>query len=181
MHRCMTGWRNVVTVMKYLFCGTNINQLRSLSKTFTKKIVSNKNCFDKSVTKISSFTFLKSKSLEELASKKLEMNHNDRDRCVLQYDSNSKRDHIIKVFVFFLICKLGNRREILLIFSWYRNGKRLLSTKCSSSMLDCLHGIRFISINWVVMGHSFSSIFRDPGINILSFAQEVSNACLVIN
>ncbi|PNF44034.1 hypothetical protein B7P43_G16237 [Cryptotermes secundus] len=68
-----------------------------------------------------------------------------------------------------------NRREVLLIFSWYRNGIRLLNTKRSSNMLDCLHGIRFFSINWVVMGHSFSSTFRDPGINILGFAKELRN------
>lgn len=68
-----------------------------------------------------------------------------------------------------------NRREILLIFSWYKNGKRLLNTKSSSRMLDCLHGIRFISMNWVVMGHAFSSTMRDPGINILSFVKELRN------
>jgi hypothetical protein len=108
------------------------------------------------------------------------MNHTDGGRCVLQNDSNSVSNLIIKVFMFFPICNLGNRREILSIFSWYKNGKRLLNTKSSNSTLDCLHGIRYISINWVVMGHSFSSTLRDPGINILTYAKEVSNACLII-
>jgi hypothetical protein len=103
------------------------------------------------------------------------------DKCALQYDSNSVRNLIINAFIFFPTCIKGNRRQILLIFSWYSNGKRLLNTKSSSSMLDCLQGIRFITISWVVMGHSFSSLVRDPGMNILSYTREVSNACLIIN
>ncbi|GFX14324.1 nose resistant to fluoxetine protein 6 [Trichonephila clavipes] len=35
------------------------------------------------------------------------------------------------------------------------NFKRLISTKSSSDNLKCIHGLRFLSITWVVMGHSY--------------------------
>ncbi|GFG28523.1 hypothetical protein Cfor_03638, partial [Coptotermes formosanus] len=61
------------------------------------------------------------------------------------------------------------RREILMVFSWYTNGKLLLKTKRSTSTLDCLHGIRFLSIAWIVLGHVYASTFILPAANILYF------------
>ena len=52
----------------------------------------------------------------------------------------------------------GFRRKFLLSFSIYTNGKHLLDTSSSGSgHLDCLNGIRFLSMTWVVVGHSFMS------------------------
>jgi hypothetical protein len=75
----------------------------------------------------------------------------------------------------FPIFKQGNRREGLLNFSWYTNGKRLLSTKSSSSILECLHGIRFLSIIWIAFGHVNSAAVFRPQVNMLSYLREVSN------
>ena len=59
--------------------------------------------------------------------------------------------------------------KFVLCFSMYTNGKRLLSTESAGKdHLDCLNGIRFISMTWVVLGHSFfmilSGAVRNGGI-----------------
>jgi hypothetical protein len=93
---------------------------------------------------------------------------------------NSVSDHIIKMFMIFPVCKQGNRREGLLIFSWYTNGKKLLSIKSSSSTFECLHGIRFLSIAWIAIGHVDSIEVFLPQDNILDYGEEVSNTCLIM-
>ncbi|GFT13897.1 nose resistant to fluoxetine protein 6, partial [Nephila pilipes] len=45
--------------------------------------------------------------------------------------------------------------RFLSCFSMITNFKRLASTKTSSNSLKCLHGLRFLSITWVVMGHCY--------------------------
>lgn len=47
--------------------------------------------------------------------------------------------------------------QALLAFSVYSNGMKLLSYKevKSPGMMNCLHGIRVISTQWVVIGHTF--------------------------
>ena len=46
--------------------------------------------------------------------------------------------------------------KFLMCFSAYTNGKRLLSTESGGKdHLDCMNGIRFISMTWVIVGHSF--------------------------
>jgi hypothetical protein len=47
-------------------------------------------------------------------------------------------------------------------------------------MLECLHGIRFLSITWVVLGHAFGTAFILPGANMLYLPEHVSNVCLFI-
>lgn len=55
--------------------------------------------------------------------------------------------------------------KILLSFSAYTNGKRLLSTESiGSDHLDCLNGIRFISMTWVVLGHTFLMYVFNSGV-----------------
>ena len=46
--------------------------------------------------------------------------------------------------------------KLLLSFSIYTNFKAVMSTKESSrDTLTCLHGMRFISMTWVLLGHNF--------------------------
>ncbi|GFN98494.1 nose resistant to fluoxetine protein 6-like [Plakobranchus ocellatus] len=47
--------------------------------------------------------------------------------------------------------------KTLLCFSVYTNGAKVLSTKTGAGSIDCIHGIRFLSMSWVVLGHSFVS------------------------
>jgi hypothetical protein len=46
--------------------------------------------------------------------------------------------------------------------------------------MECLHGIRFITINWVVLGHSYLTASYMPLVNTIGFARQVSNASLII-
>ncbi|RUS88830.1 hypothetical protein EGW08_003375 [Elysia chlorotica] len=45
----------------------------------------------------------------------------------------------------------------LLCFSVYTNGAKVLSTSTGPGSIDCIHGIRFLSMSWVVLGHCFIS------------------------
>ncbi|CAH1252795.1 Hypp1588, partial [Branchiostoma lanceolatum] len=46
--------------------------------------------------------------------------------------------------------------RILLCFSLYTNTGKLLSTKQAPSSIKCLHGIRFLSMSWVLLGHTYA-------------------------
>ncbi|XP_078606530.1 nose resistant to fluoxetine protein 6-like isoform X2 [Branchiostoma floridae x Branchiostoma japonicum] len=48
--------------------------------------------------------------------------------------------------------------KLLLAFSVRTNTRKLLSTRESSDSLGCLHGIRFLSMTWVILGHTFAFI-----------------------
>nr|KAG5692737.1 hypothetical protein BaRGS_033848 [Batillaria attramentaria] len=45
--------------------------------------------------------------------------------------------------------------KLLMCFSVYTNGAKLLSTKQTGGTLSCVHGVRFFSMTWVVLGHTF--------------------------
>ncbi|KAJ8304385.1 hypothetical protein KUTeg_017968 [Tegillarca granosa] len=48
--------------------------------------------------------------------------------------------------------------KLIVSFSVYTNGKKLLNTKQSTGTITAINGIRFISMTWVILGHSFSSV-----------------------
>ncbi|PNF21712.1 hypothetical protein B7P43_G10359 [Cryptotermes secundus] len=60
----------------------------------------------------------------------------------------------------------GQKKELLLAFSVYSNGKKLLSTKSSGDTLQAVHGIRFITICWVIWGHRYTLDMAVPSINL---------------
>jgi hypothetical protein len=60
------------------------------------------------------------------------------------------------------------RKEILVAFSLYTNGRKMLDSKPSADTLTCLHGIRFLSICWVVLGHRYMLSMDVPSINQLT-------------
>ncbi|XP_067118600.1 nose resistant to fluoxetine protein 6-like [Centruroides vittatus] len=47
--------------------------------------------------------------------------------------------------------------KFLICFSLYTNGVKILSTENTGSQLQCVHGIRFLSMCWIVLGHTFLS------------------------
>ena len=56
-------------------------------------------------------------------------------------------------------------QETLVSFSLRRNGAALLSTARSGDTMGCLHGLRVLSISWVVLLHSFYMEAVSPNIN----------------
>ncbi|XP_039271759.2 nose resistant to fluoxetine protein 6-like [Styela clava] len=50
-------------------------------------------------------------------------------------------------------------QKLILSFSIIKNTKNLLNTEQKEGNLECLHGLRFISMTWVILGHSVSSTF----------------------
>lgn len=78
----------------------------------------------------------------------------------------------IKQFAFILT---EAKKQILMAFSVYTNGRKLLSSKKSKSkdVVHCVHGIRVFSTQWVVLGHTYS--FYDAYTsNNIAFLRNVS-------
>lgn len=62
---------------------------------------------------------------------------------------------------------VGEKSQAMLAFSFYTNGMKLLShTKSKSSdRMDCIHGIRAISTQWIVLGHTYVMFVLLPSRN----------------
>ncbi|XP_029644314.1 nose resistant to fluoxetine protein 6-like [Octopus sinensis] len=60
--------------------------------------------------------------------------------------------------------------KFLLTFSVYKNAKKLLSTNQPDGTLTCIHGIRFLSMTWVILGHTY--IFGMPIWRNLTIIQD---------
>ena len=55
--------------------------------------------------------------------------------------------------------------KMICSFSFYANAKKIFhTTKTENSQLSCLHAIRFLSLAWVILGHTFAF-----GINMTGF------------
>lgn len=55
---------------------------------------------------------------------------------------------------------LGVCKNILLCFSALSNGKKILNIDpTTSSALKCVHGMRFFSICWIIMVHTYLEVF----------------------
>ncbi|XP_076093698.1 nose resistant to fluoxetine protein 6-like [Mytilus galloprovincialis] len=62
--------------------------------------------------------------------------------------------------------------KILLAFSVYTNGSKLLSTHQPEGSLTAINGIRFISMTWVILGHSYIFVLFDVD-NVGTFLPEM--------
>lgn len=61
--------------------------------------------------------------------------------------------------------KRETAHDILVSFSLYTNGRQLLSCSAGSGTMSCLHGLRFLSILWILLAHTFYMMFVGPRIN----------------
>ncbi|XP_019643423.1 PREDICTED: nose resistant to fluoxetine protein 6-like [Branchiostoma belcheri] len=76
-----------------------------------------------------------------------------------------ERTHLINSTKKKQIEAVATKREsvscrLLLCFSPYTNIGKLLSTNQAPGAVTCLHGMRFISMSWVILGHTFA--FASP-------------------
>jgi len=46
-------------------------------------------------------------------------------------------------------------QKTLIAFSVWTNGRKILDTSTSGDTLGCLHGLRFLSMTWVILGHQY--------------------------
>lgn len=64
--------------------------------------------------------------------------------------------------------------KLLLCFSLKTNGSKLLSTQKSEGNIDCINGIRFLSMAWVVLGHTFYGSTLVPMENVFKYGDVIS-------
>ena len=50
---------------------------------------------------------------------------------------------------------LDPKLRFVLTFSPVRNAKKIFNFKTTSVDVACIHGLRFMSISWIIMGHTF--------------------------
>ena len=58
-----------------------------------------------------------------------------------------------KYVFFFSESVLG---QVVKCFSLYTNVPKILHAKAGPGAVTCVHGIRFISLTWVVLGHTYN-------------------------
>lgn len=84
---------------------------------------------------------------------------------------------------------LSTFQRVLLAFSLPRNTGQIMSVKAGRGNIGCLHGIRVMSLGWVILGHVLSSLLNGAMVNkfdmyaelqSLSF-QLVNNATLAVD
>lgn len=56
--------------------------------------------------------------------------------------------------------------QLLLSFSVYTNGSKILSTHQSAGTLTAINGIRFISMTWIILGHTFVFGFMQGSVGM---------------
>ncbi|XP_067686619.1 O-acyltransferase like protein-like [Haliotis asinina] len=66
--------------------------------------------------------------------------------------------------------------RILLCFSAVSNGEKILSVKRSPASISCLHGIRVLSMSWVILGHTFLNLITnvENGADLLPITKSFS-------
>ena len=77
----------------------------------------------------------------------------------------------VKLAKFLYVVLIGGIRKYLLAFSVHANGSRILSVDSApadGSTLPALHGIRFLSMSWVILGHTWVVGIGVIGIGVAS-------------
>ena len=57
--------------------------------------------------------------------------------------------------------------KVFLAFSVYTNGKKILNVEQKGDQIFCIHGIRFVSMTWVILGHTF--YFGTPMLGLFCY------------
>ncbi|XP_050306871.1 nose resistant to fluoxetine protein 6-like [Anthonomus grandis grandis] len=71
--------------------------------------------------------------------------------------------------VYDMKCSNSNQKPhpLLIVFSVYTNGQKLFKVSNNPGEFSSLHGIRFLSMMWVIYGHCMYGSLYGPSVNIL--------------
>lgn len=95
------------------------------------------------------------------------------ESCVEWVDMEfSKHFAFCQVFIrkggfFFFFYNFDILDPVLSSFSIYTNGARLLNTKSTAETMMPLHGLRFLSICWIMLGHRCFFTLFSPILNLI--------------
>ncbi|GAB1602636.1 nose resistant to fluoxetine protein 6-like [Argonauta hians] len=111
-----------------------------------------------------------SPSLDQMIDKARHLLSQDFCDTVAAYNVSKKCCEDMKIILASLVLRemwaiQSTLSKLLQCFSVYHNGSKLLNTDQGVATLTCIHGIRFLSMTWVLLGHTYvfgSSLFRNP-------------------
>lgn len=66
------------------------------------------------------------------------------------------------------------RHPLLVAFSAFTNFQTLFNLEQNKNDIPCLHGIRGLSIIWIIVGHRYILSMQLPGMNRLDYSTVVS-------
>ncbi|KAK7492833.1 hypothetical protein BaRGS_00015971 [Batillaria attramentaria] len=69
-------------------------------------------------------------------------------------NSKGEREPLLNTHTQMYSSQIGACTKLLTSFSLYTNGNKLLSMRQGAGSLTSIHGVRFISMTWVVLGHT---------------------------
>ena len=65
--------------------------------------------------------------------------------------------------IFFFLFFVGIPEKLLLSFSVATNVKKIFATSEHTDRFAVLHGIKFLSMSWIILGHSFLFVYHYTG------------------
>jgi hypothetical protein len=69
----------------------------------------------------------------------------------------------------------GLLSQLLLSFSAVRNSRKILKCDTPQDSLTSIHGLRFLSLAWVVLVHTYLQVFAIAGTYILTFPRHTTH------
>jgi hypothetical protein len=69
------------------------------------------------------------------------------------------------------VCSSGLLPQLLLSFSAVRNGRKILKCDAPQDSLTSVHGLRFLSLAWVILVHTYLQVFAIAGENVHAYLQ----------
>ena len=100
----------------------------------------------------------------------------------------------VLLFIIAFLCVMGTVLEnlprkfsslgiskVITAFSLKTNMEKILSTRSSPDDLGCLHGIRYLSLAWVVLGHTWAFLplqFNANGVDMVNVSVKVNSLML---